>query len=127
MHKLLYFAQREAILQNGCPLFSEEFSAWKYGPVLPCIRESYRDNDFPKASSLGQQETAILNIVFNNYAYKSSWSLSRLTHGEFSWQNARKGIPEDENSSSMISISDIKVDANRIKERRRLFRYANNQ
>ena len=43
LHKLLYFVQRESIIQNGEPLFSEQFEAWKYGPVLREIREHYKN------------------------------------------------------------------------------------
>lgn len=44
LHKLLYFTQREAIIQTGAPMFHEKFKAWKYGPVLPQIRKHYKDD-----------------------------------------------------------------------------------
>lgn len=34
MHKLMYFSQREALMQNNEPLFDGTFYGWKYGPVL---------------------------------------------------------------------------------------------
>ena len=40
LHKLLYFAQRESIIQLDQPLFADSFQAWKYGPVLVQIRIS---------------------------------------------------------------------------------------
>ena len=38
-----------------------------------------------------------------------------LTHGEYSWKNAGKGIPQDAKSSAYISTDDIRKDAERIK------------
>lgn len=119
LHKMLYFAQRESIIQTGKPLFESTFYGWKYGPVVKEIRaafkddtlESYFNDDFDDAFYL------IMDNVFENYAGKTSWSLSRLTHGEISWQNSRKGISEQEKSDNPIKIEDIEKDAERIKAR----------
>ena len=32
LHKLLYFTQRECLIQKGEPMFDAQFEAWKYGP-----------------------------------------------------------------------------------------------
>lgn len=34
LHKLLYFAQREALIQRNEPLFEATFYGWKFGPIL---------------------------------------------------------------------------------------------
>ena len=44
LHKLLYFTQRESIIQTGQPIFEEHFEAWKYGPVLLSIRQLYKED-----------------------------------------------------------------------------------
>ena len=62
----------------------------------------------------------IIDIVFEQYAEKDSWSLSRLTHGEYSWKKSRKGVPENVNSDNAIDVEDIRVDADRVKSRREL-------
>lgn len=89
LHKLLYFAQRESIIQTGNPLFDATFRGWKYGPILKEIRESYKNSSFvPVTSSSDIDEMEpIVDTVFEQYAEKDSWSLSRLTHGEYSWKN----------------------------------------
>lgn len=46
LHKLLYFAQRESLIQNREPLFDAVFWGWKYGPVIKEIRSAYRDDTF---------------------------------------------------------------------------------
>lgn len=122
LHKLLYFAQRESLIQNREPLFNAVFYGWKYGPILKEIRLAYRDNLFYARVSQAviNRITSIMNKVFEEYAGKDSWSLSRLTHGEYSWKNLRVGIPDGENSNNPMSLDDIRVDADRIRERREM-------
>lgn len=122
LHKLMYFAQRESLIQTDEPLFHATFYGWKYGPILKEIRSAYKNGTFvniiPK--KLTNDCSSILNKVFEEYAGKDSWSLSRLTHGEISWKNSRVGIPEEENGDNPMSLTDIKADAERIKARRKM-------
>ncbi|MCF0115035.1 MAG: hypothetical protein HUJ56_06745 [Erysipelotrichaceae bacterium] len=80
---------------------------------------TYRDSTFYNHvdESVSNRIKVIMDKVFEEYACKSSWSLSRLTHGEFAWKNSRIGIPEDANSDNPMS-NDIMKDADRIRERR---------
>ena len=122
LHKLLYFAQRESIIQTGDPLFDATFRGWKYGPILKEIRELYKNNSFvpvTSGSDIAEMEP-VVGAVFEQYAEKDSWSLSRLTHGEYSWKKSREGVPENMNSDKPINIEDIRVDADRVKARRKL-------
>lgn len=120
LHKLLYFAQRESIIQRNEPLFEEVFYGWKFGPVLKEIRSAYRDDAFFKTidEKIISRIKDIMDKVFEEYASKDSWSLSRLTHGEISWKNSRKDIPDGANSDNPMSLDDIIKDAERIKQRR---------
>lgn len=123
LHKLLYFAQREAIIQTGMPMFDDQFAAWKYGPVMVVIRNRYKSdtlNILPTEGELAPYKS-VLDFVFQNYAVKDSWSLSILTHGESCWQNARNGCLPDEHSDSLISTDAIVKDAERMKVRRFYF------
>lgn len=122
LHKLLYFAQRESLIQNRKPLFNAVFYGWKYGPVLKEIREAYRDNLFYDVipGDVVDRISAVMDKVFDEYAGKDSWSLSRLTHGEYAWINSRKGISDGENSDNPMKLADIRVDADRIRERREM-------
>ncbi len=124
LHKLLYLVQRESIIQTGEPMFDAEFQAWVYGPVIVRVRDLYRNdslNDVINEEKLSQFHN-IFDVVFANYAHKDSWSLSVLTHGESSWQNARKGYADnDTNCSKELDINDINNDAERIKLRRFYF------
>lgn len=123
LHKLLYFAQRESIIINNEPMFEEQFVAWKYGPVMLCVRDAYRlgklNDSIPDEEKECQEK--VFDSVIKRYAEKPSWSLSTLTHGEYSWQVARKGLSPDVNGHNLISVEDIRKDAERIKLRRVLF------
>lgn len=123
LHKLLYFSQRESIIRTGQPMFREQFAAWKYGPVIVKVRNSFRAktlDDMPTEEELAPFKEA-LDYVFQNYAPKSSWTLSTLTHGESSWMKARGECKEDEHCDNLLNIEDIKHDAQRIKMRRFYF------
>lgn len=122
LHKLMYFAQRESLIQVGEPLFDSVFYGWKYGPILKEIRSAFKNETFEnvKPEKIAEDHLQILNSVFEDYAGKTSWSLSRLTHGEESWKNSRIGILDEVNSDNPMNIEDIKKDAERIKSRREM-------
>jgi len=120
LHKMLYFAQRESLIQRNEPLFAETFFGWKYGPILKEIRVAYRENLFLEKveKEVIRRIQSIMDKVFEEYANKDSWSLSRLTHGEFAWKNSRKGIPDGVNGDNPMDINDIAKDAERVRLRR---------
>lgn len=120
LHKLLYFTQRECIVQMGEPMFAEKFKAWRYGPVMLDIRQHYKANTL--SAGLSDEDVKkykfVFDKVFEHYAPKSSWSLSTLSHGELSWKMARKGCSPQEICDVDMQVSDICKDAERIKIRR---------
>lgn len=120
LHKLLYFTQREAFIQTDAPLFEEQFEAWRYGPVMVCIRSLYKQDMLKEELSEAAQKQyeKVFDIIFETYAPKDSWSLSCVTHGEYSWQTARQGVPSNKHCTNKISTDDIRVDAERIRQRR---------
>lgn len=122
LHKLMYFAQRESLIRTGEPLFRATFRGWKYGPVLKELREPYRDPQLlPRVKEKDAAALAVvMDPVFAEYAAKDSMSLSRLTHGEISWKKSRKGISPAENSDKPMRLEDIRLDADRIRQRRAL-------
>lgn len=121
LHKLMYFAQRESLIRTGEPLFDAEFQGWRFGPVLPALREVYKANDFAPLEELELgADQAVLDAVFDEYAETDSWNLSLLSHGEICWKRSRKGIAPHESSSNPIPLEDIRADADRIQKRRAL-------
>ena len=121
LHKLMYFAQRESLIRTGEPLFDAEFQGWRFGPVLPALREVYKSNDFAPLEELELgEDQAALDAVFDEYAETDSWNLSLLSHGEICWKRSRKGIAPHESSSNPIPLEDIRADADRMQKRRTL-------
>lgn len=128
LHKLLYFTQRESIIQKGEPMFEESFLAWKYGPVLADIRVLYANNqlnDLPTDEFIHANQE-IFDFVFSYYAPKEAWSLSRLTHGEYSWIHARGNLRPNQGCNTPLLLEDIRKDAERIKLRRFLLQEIQN-
>jgi uncharacterized phage-associated protein len=121
LHKLMYFAQRESLIRTGEPLFDAEFQGWRFGPVLPALREVYKASDFAPLEELELgADQAALDAVFDEYAETDSWNLSLLSHGEICWKRSRKGIAPHESSSNPIPLEDIRADADRMQKRRAL-------
>ncbi len=124
LHKLLYFTQREAYILTYSPLFNEDFQAWQYGPVLPSIRSNYtvlrEDTELP--IRLSERGKFIIDSALREYGHKDAWSLSRLSHGEYAWINARKGLSYKERGVTVILKEDIAEDANRVRFRRLHFK-----
>lgn len=120
LHKLLYFTQRECIVQTGNPITADTFEAWKYGPVsLDVHRHFARGEIFStEIETMGPAYTEVFDAVFKFYAQKNAWSLSTLSHGELSWQRARAGMPSTHPCTAKLKIEDIREDANRIRLRR---------
>ena len=121
LHKMMYFSQRESLMFTGNPLFEDTFEAWKFGPVLRSVRKEYhKDPTFKSCNmSLSKNEEELVSSVFDRYDSFDAWDLSSLSHEEFSWVEARRGLKLDDNGSNKIRLSAMKVDAAREKLRRR--------
>jgi uncharacterized phage-associated protein len=109
LNKLLYFAQGHALERFGKPLFSANFEAWDWGPVVPEIYRKYKccgdspiaatDDDFdPDIISPELQD--LLAEVSVKYEGFSTSELVKLSHRRGSpWFNT----PQNE----VIPLTDI--------------------
>ncbi len=73
LHKLLYLVQRECFVMLDKPMFSEAFEAWRYGSVMVCIRELYKNKTFQVIDKLPDEMgefQPVFDVVFKRYA---SW------------------------------------------------------
>lgn len=115
MHKLMYFAQRESLMYDRVVLFEEDFYGWKYGPVLKCVRHEYLTGSlFANVTGTVSSATKkLLQSVLERYGTVSSWKLSSLSHDEFSWKKARKGLGSSDNGDVKLSLNAMMVDATR--------------
>lgn len=116
MHKLMYFVQKESLLEKKDVLFSEDFYGWRYGPVLKSVRSEYMNNTTPFVSveeEASADTKRLVKFVLNKYGATSSWRLSSLSHDEFSWKCARKNLSASDNGDVKLEVSAMKVDAAR--------------
>lgn len=117
LQKLLYLCQREKLAILNETLFDENMEGWIYGPVSPRVRKFY---DFIKISTscnnkLNDIDAYIIRNVVCQYGSMSSIELKDLTHKEYSWQRSRRGLSPDERGDRVISVEDIKVDAEKVR------------
>lgn len=121
MHKMMYFSQRESLMNTDNPLFEDSFEAWKFGPVLRNVRNEYKCNHMFESVSetLNEKDKELVSSVFKRYDSFETWDLSSLSHEEFSWKQAREGLAPNENGSQKLSLRAMRVDAKREMLRRK--------
>lgn len=96
--------------------------AFQYGPVVKEVRDVLRKGDMADVlphAEFPNDEKRIVDIVFDTYSDKNSWSLSRLTHAEYSWCHARRASNSG-GGERLMPVDDIRQDAARIRTRRAL-------
>jgi len=115
MHKMMYLVQRESLMISRMPLFADEFEAWKYGPVLLSVREEYLTGHMFRGvyETLDDKVQKLVAFVYKRYDHYSAWELSTLSHAEYSWKQARRGLAENEAGHEKMSLTAMKTDATR--------------
>lgn len=96
--KILYFAHGWYLSWNNKPLLSQEFEAWKYGPVIKVVRDEFREfkskpitrratrlNILTNERSivepnLSDEDRLFVLSIFNAYHVYDAWQLSEMTH-----------------------------------------------
>ena len=119
LQKLIYILYKEYIQKTGKSLFSENFQAWKYGPVLESVYDQFKDygsngiedyyctfKDGKKIYTVVNEDSSeefrnILASVWKKYKNFDAITLSNFTHQENSaWDKAlsdKSYILKDEN------------------------------
>lgn len=126
MHKLMYFLQRESLIEKDVFLFNEHFHGWKFGPVLKSVRSEYIEakkngqRPFSRVhDEVSDNAKALVDNILATYGDMSSWKLSALSHCEFSWVLSRKGLNPGENGDVEMKDEAIRFDSLRERIRRR--------
>lgn len=121
LHCLLYFSQRECLVETGQSLFAASFVAGKEGPFMPCVHHAYQANALEgKLSEISLiKYQSVFDHVFHTYAAKDMIGLKTLTQSELSWRNANA----DSCLSHEMQLSDMSRDADRIRNRRFLLKH----
>ena len=117
LQKLLYYAQSLHLALYDEPFFGEEMQAWRYGPVCPPAYSFYSDFEasqlpIPSKESLLQlpsNQQELLEEVWGYFGGDHAYRLSNMTHGEFPWKKARKGLLPQASSTKPIILEDMKA------------------
>jgi len=118
LQKLLYYAQAfyNALFKEQ--LFLDECQAWSYGPVFPDIYYKYKEygyNPIEKPTvdlredfgELTTQEISLLDAVADSFGGYSGPILSKITHNERPWIEARGSLLPGDRSATIINRDSI--------------------
>lgn len=112
LHKLMYFAQREALKTTDEPLFGGTIEGWRFGPVVLPVHGVMKENRlYSRSYDISDNAKELLKTVYERYGKMSSWDLNGLSHEAFSWMMSRDGIEPDDRSNVKITLDQIRVDA----------------
>ena len=117
VQKLLYYAQSLHLVLYNEPLFDEVIQAWRYGPVCPPAYKFYSEfeaNQLPIPSKefllqIHDEKKELLEEVWGYFGGYHAYRLSGMTHLEFPWKKARKGLPPEASSTEPILLEDMKA------------------
>jgi uncharacterized phage-associated protein len=116
VQKLLYYSQSLYLALYDEPLFKEEIQAWRYGPVCPPAYRFYSEfeaNQLPipdpeELSQIPDETKNVLAEVWEYFGGYHAYLLSDMTHLEFPWKKARRGLPSEARSTEPILLEDLK-------------------
>lgn len=104
LQKLIYFLYKDYLKATDERLFTDQFEAWQYGPVLTSVYDEFKGfgaNSITRFArdSLGDVYTALeegdfkicFERIWERYKYCSGWELSKMTHADgTAWSEAIK-------------------------------------
>ncbi len=113
VQKLVYFAHGFMLAAFGVPLISDQFEAWRFGPVARSLYDSLKrygknvitreicygddtpffsdDDGEPVLVALEQKESDVVDLVYKEFGRLQAFQLSALTHEAGSpWDKAHR-------------------------------------
>ena len=111
LQKLCYYAQAWSLVWDDTPLFDEDFEAWANGPICPVLFQRFKGRFDLVAEDITDEDSSRLNdnqketvgMVLDHYGHRDIQYLSRLTHMEDPWIDARKGYSPGESCNVIIT------------------------
>lgn len=97
LQKMLYYMQGFHLAYFGQPLFNDEIEAWMYGPVVPCVFDTFTSKGKigieynGDVISLKEEEETLFDKVYDVYMQYSAYGLMELTHKERPWKSVPHG------------------------------------
>lgn len=115
LQKLCYYSQAWHLVWHKVPLFNEDFQAWTNGPVCRKLYDKHKGKYMIQSGeiSAGECELTIkekktIDSILNYYGDKDPEWLSRLTHLESPWNEARIGFADGQNCEEIITKESMK-------------------
>lgn len=115
LQKICYFAQGwHLAVNNGKPLFEEDFHSWKYGPVSQELYELHRGmpsvtTDSARfveiKSDLTEYQKSFLKNIFKTYMPYTGLQLGDISHTHKAWIEAGEGKLHDAQENLMYKSS----------------------
>jgi len=110
LQKMCYYVQGIYMAgYQGKILFTEDFEAWTYGPVIRDLYSEYKgygwktiDGDISQPE-LREEKLTLIQFCVEVYGQYDGGALSTMTHREKPWIEARNGLPDTEGSNAIIS------------------------
>ena len=118
VQKLLYYAQSLHLALYDEPFFKEDIQAWRYGPVCPPAYRFYckfEADQLPipdkeeSLKTIPEEKQVLLEEIWEYFGSYHAYSLSDMTHCEFPWIKARKGLAPQAGSTEAILLEDMKA------------------
>ncbi|MDB5562001.1 MAG: hypothetical protein JWN11_1419 [Hyphomicrobiales bacterium] len=96
--KIIYFSHGWYLARTGLPLVKQDFEAWKYGPVVKVVRDSFKhfaDNPITTKArkyniysdtyedldeEIDWSDREHVAQIFRTYSVHNGWTLSEMTH-----------------------------------------------
>lgn len=110
LQKLCYYAQAWHYTWTERRLFSEDFQAWRNGPVCPELFQAHKGKFMVAAediqgdsAKLDADEKESIDTVLDEYGALTPYELREMTHEEAPWKDARGDLPKDANSEIVIT------------------------
>lgn len=101
LQKLCYYSQASYLAKYKEPLFSDEFEAWRNGPVCYRLFSEHKGKFFISKGELSKQasesdftnqQLEVINAVCDKYGRRTGQQLSQKTHKETPWREGREGL-----------------------------------
>lgn len=93
LQKLLYFVQAKVLVETNEPCFDDEFEAWDFGPVVPCVYHTYKifgSWDLKVSGDILEIKSDISERINSIIDYCKSFptrQLVAITHRQDPWKN----------------------------------------
>ncbi len=122
LQKMLYYAQSMSLAVYGKKLFDDKLIAWKYGPVVPNVYQTYKvcgKNDIEVADAVTFEDdiVVLLEYVYEQFGKFTAIELMKKTHNEKPYKTIYKEGEDNEMPDKLLKenfkkeyLKDVDID-----------------